>query len=54
MANPNRVFSRECTGHGKHPLSATQKMSLHMNNTRWSIPKIRHIIFFTAEDGEAP
>ena len=30
---------RESTSHSKHPLPATQEMTLHMNITRWSIPK---------------
>ena len=28
-----------CTGHSKHPLPTTQEMTLHMDITRWSIPK---------------
>ena len=35
----NRVLSRECTGYGKHPLPTTQEMTLHVDITRWSIPK---------------
>ena len=35
----NRVLPRECTGHSKHPLPATQEKTLHMDITRWSIPK---------------
>ena len=31
--------ARECTGHRKHPLPTTQKKTLHMDITRWSIPK---------------
>ena len=33
-----RVLSRERTGHSKHPLPTTQRQ-LHMDITRWSIPK---------------
>ena len=33
------VLPRECTGHSKHPLSTTQEMILHIDITRWSIPK---------------
>ena len=33
------VLPRECTGHSKHLLSATQEKTLHMDITRWSIPK---------------
>ena len=35
----NRVLPRERTGHSKHPLPTTQEKTLHMNITRWSIPK---------------
>ena len=34
-ANANRVLPRECTGHSKHPLPATQEKTLHMDVTRW-------------------
>ena len=34
-----RVLSRERTGHSKHPLPTTQEKTLHMDITRWSIPK---------------
>ena len=30
----NRVFSRECIAHSKHPLPTTQEMNLHMYVTR--------------------
>ena len=33
------VLPRERTGHSKHPLPTTQEMSLHMDVTRWPIPK---------------
>ena len=36
---PSRVLPRERTGHSKHPLPATQEKTLHMDITRWSIPK---------------
>ena len=29
-AKANRVLSRKCTGHSKHPLPVTQEMTLHM------------------------
>ena len=29
----------EHTGHSKHPLPTTQEKTLHMDITRWSIPK---------------
>ena len=32
-------FSREHTGHSKHPLPTTQGKTLHMDFTRWSTPK---------------
>ena len=34
-----RVLPRERTGHSKHRLPTTQEKSLHMDITRWSIPK---------------
>ena len=33
------VLPRKSTGHSKHPLPATQEKTLHMDITRWSIPK---------------
>ena len=48
-----RLLLREHTGHTKHPLPTTQEMTLHMDITRWSIPKIKLIIFFVAKDDEA-
>ena len=33
------VLPRECTGHSKHSLPTTQGMTLHIDITRWSIPK---------------
>ena len=38
-AKANRVLPRERTGHSKHPLPTTQEATLHMDITRWSIPK---------------
>ena len=38
-AKANRVLPKECTGHSKHPLPTTQEKILHMDITRWSIPK---------------
>ena len=38
-AKANRVFSRERMNHSKHFLPTTQGMTLHMDITRWSIPK---------------
>ena len=34
-----RVLQREHTGHSKHSLPTTQETTLHMDITRWSIPK---------------
>ena len=45
-------MSRECTGNSKHPLSATQEKTVHMDITRWST-EIRLIVVFVAKDGEA-
>ena len=38
-AKANRVLSRECTGHSKHPLPTTQEKIIYMDITRWSAPK---------------
>ena len=38
-SKPNRVLPRECTGHNKDSLPTTQEKTLHMDITRWSIPK---------------
>ena len=35
----NRVLPRDRTGHSKHPLPTTQEKTLHMDITRWSLPK---------------
>ena len=32
-------LSREHIGHSKHPLPTTQETTLHIDITRWSIPK---------------
>ena len=37
--NMNKALSGESTCHSRYPLSTTQKMILHLNITRWSIPK---------------
>ena len=34
-----RALPRECTGHSKHPLPVTQETTLHIDITKWSIPK---------------
>ena len=38
-AKANRVLPRKHIGHIKHPLPTTQEKILHMDITRWSIPK---------------
>ena len=38
-AKGNRVLSREHAGHSKHPLPTILEKNLHMDITRWSIPK---------------
>ena len=53
MLKANRVLPRECTGHSKYPLPTTQETTLHMDITRWSIPKSDLIIVFAAKNGEA-
>ena len=40
----NKVLPRESTGHSKHPLPTAQDKTLHMNITRWSIPKTDYIL----------
>ena len=45
MKNGNKVLPRECTGHSKHPLATTQEKTLHMDITRWSIPKSDWLYF---------
>jgi len=35
----HKVLPREHTGYRKHPLPTTQETALHMDITRWSIPK---------------
>ena len=45
---------RERPGHSKHPLPTTQEKTLHMDITRWSIPKSDQLyLYFSAKDGEA-
>ena len=35
----NTILPREYTGHRKHPFSRTEETTLHMDITKWSIPK---------------
>ena len=39
MSKTIKAFPRECRGHSKHPLPTTQEKTLHMQISRWSIPK---------------
>ena len=39
MKQGKATLPRECTGHSKHSLPTTKEKTLHMNITRWSIPK---------------
>ena len=39
-AKANRVLPREHNGHSKHLPSTTEETTLHMDITRWSIPKL--------------
>ena len=39
-AMANNVLPRKHTGHSKHPLPTTQEKTLHMDITRWTIPKL--------------
>ena len=39
QAKANRVLPRKCTHQSKHPLPTTQEKILHMDITRWTIPK---------------
>ena len=52
-AKANRVLPRECTGHSKHSLPTTQQKTLHMGHHQTINTKIRVIICFAANDGEA-
>ena len=58
-AKANRVLPREHIGHSKHPLPTTQEMTTHGHhqisiiNTKIINTKIRLIIFFAVEEGEA-
>ena len=49
-AKANRLLPREHTGHSKHPLAITQKMTTHGHHQMIST-ETRLIIFFAAEDG---
>ena len=51
-AKVNRVLPRDCAGQRKHPLPTTQNDSTRGHH-RIVNTKIRLIIFFAAEDGEA-
>ena len=38
-AKASRVLPKECMGHSKQPLPTTPETTLHMDITRWSLPK---------------
>ena len=44
-AKANKLLPREHTGHSKHLLPTTQEKTLHMDITRWSIPKSDWLYF---------
>ena len=44
-AKANKVLPGECTGHSKHRLPTTQKKTLQMDITRWSIQKSDWLYF---------
>ena len=39
LAKVNKILPREHTDHDKHHVPTTQQRTLHMDITRWSIPK---------------
>ena len=41
-----RVLPSECSDNSQHPLPTTQEMSLHMDITRWSTPKLNWLYSF--------
>ena len=43
-AKTNRVLPRKCTDHSKHPLPTTQEKTLHIDISRYSIPKSDYIL----------
>ena len=48
-AKVNKVLPREHIDHSKHSLPTTQEMTLHMNISRWSIPKSDWLSSFQPE-----
>ena len=48
-AKANRVLPRECNGHSKHPLTATQEKTLHMETTRWLTPKLDWLYYLQSK-----
>ena len=38
-AKTNRILPRECTSHSKQHIPTKQEKTLHMDLTRWPIPK---------------
>ena len=51
-AKANRVLPGECNGHRKHPLPITQDKTLHMDITRWSIPKSDWLYYLQPKMGK--
>ena len=49
----NRILPRECTGHSKHPLPTTKRGDSTHGQHQMVSNKIRLVIFFAAEDGQA-
>ena len=45
------ILLRECTGHSKHPLPATQEVALHLHHQMVNT-EIKLITFFAAKDEE--
>ena len=52
QGTPERVLPRECAGHSKHPLPITQEKTTQGHHQIVNT-KVRLIIFFAVEDGEA-
>ena len=48
-----RVMPENALVRGKHPLPTTQEKTLHMDISRWSIPKSDWLWLFAAKYGEA-
>ena len=51
-AETNRVLTRKCTGHRKHPLPTTQEKTLQHGHHQMVNTEIRLIIFFQPKMGK--